>query len=103
MKPTTKGSSNHNNSKVNQEKQEERETWLKLVVKIISWQDGLIAGGSVKVADKITPKEWETYFQRMIKTNTTYDKQKVLSKLQETQESIRRNGGFERKKTSKTN
>ena len=73
---------------------------MKLVVKIISWQDGLISGGSVKTTDKITSKEWDTYYQRMIKTNTTYEKQKVLSKLHETQESIRKHGGFERKKAA---
>ncbi len=78
-----------------QEKSEEREAWHKLVVKIISWKDGLLSGGMVKSKDKITPKEWDTYYKRTIKTNSTYDKQRVLSTLKKTQELIKKHGGFE--------
>jgi hypothetical protein len=82
----------HTNSRfANQEKADQREIWHKLVVKIINWKDG----GGMKTANKITPKEWNTYYKRMLKTNTSYAKQRVLSELQETKEKILKNGGFE--------
>lgn len=77
------------------EKFNEREAWHKLVVKIISWKEGLLEGGSVKITDKVTSKEWNTYTKHLIKTNTSYTKQKVLSNLKETEDLIKQNGGFE--------
>lgn len=89
--------SNHPNTRLAyQEKFNEREAWHKLVVKIICWKDGLLEGGTVKFTDKITLKEWNTYFKRMIKTNTTYHKERVLNNLKETREMIKKHGGFEK-------
>lgn len=74
-----------------QEKSDQREIWHKLVVKIINWKDG----GASRIKDKITPKEWNTYYRRMLKTNTSYGKQRVLSELKETKDTIQKHGGFE--------
>ena len=80
--------SNHRNiSLASQQKQEERETWHKLVVKVICWKDGL-------VKDKITPREWTTYCQSMIKTNVSQGKQKVTENLKELQRIIKDHNGF---------
>lgn len=76
-------------------KNDEREVWHKLVVKIISWKDGSFDGRAVRSATKITPKEWGIYSKRMIQINTTYGRQKVVSNLKETREMIRKHGGFE--------
>lgn len=87
---------NHSNSRLaNLDKLNERETWHKLVVKVILWKDGIIEGGTYKSRDKITLKEWDTYCKRMIKTNTTYGRQKVLSNLNEIKVIIKKHGGFE--------
>ncbi|MBI2022376.1 hypothetical protein HYS97_00800 [Candidatus Daviesbacteria bacterium] len=87
---------NHINSRLAyQEKHEERESWHRLAVKVISWKGGLLEGGIIKVTDKISPKEWATYSKYMIKTSTTYSRQRVLSNLKDTEEKIRKNGGFE--------
>lgn len=79
---------------IDQEKSQQNEAWYKLVVKIICWKDGLLAGGSVKFTDKITAKEWSIYSNRIVKINTTYGKQKVVGTLKETKEKIKKNGGF---------
>lgn len=88
-------SNNQRNKLAYQDKFEEREAWHKLVVKIICWKDGILEGSSIKSTNKITPKEWSTYQKRMVKTNTTYSKQKVLLSLKETKEIIQQHGGFE--------
>ncbi len=79
----------------NLEKIAERENWHKLVVKVISWKSGLLEGGSVKTANKITNKEWNLYCDRLVKTNTTYGKPKVLADLKEIKKLIKEHGGFE--------
>lgn len=78
-----------------QERFNEREIWHKLVVKVISWKEGLLEGGIVKFKDKISAKEWGTYSRRTVERNTTWDKQKVLSLLKETRNMIKKHGGFE--------
>ena len=80
--------SNHRNiSLASQQKFEERETWHKLVVKVICWKDGLLQ-------DKITPGEWATYCQCMIKTNVSVGKQKVMENLKALQHIIKDHNGF---------
>jgi hypothetical protein len=74
--------------KPGQEKAQEREVWLKLMVKIIRWKEQLVN------TDKITGKEWDFYYKSTIKTNTSYAKSKVLSQLEETKELIQKHGGF---------
>lgn len=98
-----------------QQKLEERESWHKLVVKIIVWNEGSadknlpetveMLDPSVKkrssspkkkaFSNKITQSEWNTYRQQMIKTNTTYNKERVLADLKSTFQKIKLNGGFE--------
>lgn len=73
---------------------DEREIWHKLVVKVIRWRDGLVASGSLSATDKITHKEWLTYSRKLVQTNLTNGKQKVLDTLKETKQKIIDNGGF---------
>lgn len=80
---------------VNQEKNNEKEAWHKLVVKVISWKDGLTNGGFVTYSNKITTKEWNIYSKKIAKTNLTNGKQKVHIYLKETKELIKKYGGFE--------
>lgn len=84
----TTRSDHHNNNLAYQEKFQEREAWHKLVVKVICWKDG-------HLANKITPKEWETYCERTVKTNVSHGKDKVLHSLKETKDIITNHGGFE--------
>lgn len=83
-------------SQASQDQADQREIWHKLVVKIISWKDGLLEGGVIKFSDKISSKEWNVYFKRIIKMNTSYSKERVLSSLKETKDLIIKNGGFEK-------
>ncbi len=77
------------------QKAREQEAWFRIVVKILSWKEGL-AGSGVKISrDKITSKEWKMYFDRIVKNNVTYNKDRVLKDLKETQEKIAHYGGFE--------
>lgn len=76
------------------EKFEERETWHKLVVKIISWADGCWPGGAIKDVEKIALKEWTTYYKRTLKINGETNRQKVIRSLNERKELIKKNGGF---------
>ena len=78
-----------------QDQADQREIWHKLVVKIISWKDGLLEGGIIKITDKISSKEWNVYFKRILKMNTSYSKERVLLSLKETKDLITKNGGFE--------
>lgn len=88
--------SNHPNIKAAYlEKFEKRELWHKLVVKILCWKDGLLEGSSIDITNKISSKEWRTYYRKMIATNLTYGKEKALSNLKKTQDAIRNHGGFE--------
>lgn len=77
------------------EKARQQEFWFKIVVKILSWKEGL-SGSGVKISrDKISPKEWKLYSERILKNNVTYNKDRVLRDLKETQEKIAQFGGFE--------
>ncbi|MBI2595701.1 hypothetical protein HYW46_03125 [Candidatus Daviesbacteria bacterium] len=76
--------------KAYQDKIDERESWHKLVVKIINWKDSVS-----RETSKITPKEWITYCHRMIKTNISYGKQKTQKNLNNTKELIKSHDGFE--------
>jgi hypothetical protein len=83
-----------NSKLINQEKLEEREAWHKIVVKILSWKNGLAEGGSIQITDKITSQEWDTYYQSTIKINTVNGKDKAIAKLKEIKESITKHNGF---------
>ncbi len=83
-----------NNRLYSQEKVEARESWHKLVVKIISWKDGQFEGGFTKATDQVTTKEWKDYSKRILKTNITYGRDMVLSNLKELKRLIKEHGGF---------
>lgn len=80
--------SSGSNRVVNLEKQKARESWHKLVVKILSWKDG---SNSV---EKITSKEWKTYCQHTLEKNVTYGKQRTQDELKKTKEIIESYDGF---------
>ena len=86
-------SNQRNNKLASQEKSEEREIWRKLVVKVILWKDKASEKKS-NTPDKITPKEWKTYCQKMVETNVSYGKEKVMGTLKETWQIINNHGGF---------
>ena len=87
---------NHHNIRVvNQEKLDEREAWHKIVVKILSWKDGLTEGSAVKFKDKITSIEWNIYWQSSIRINVIHGKEKTEKKLEEIRRMIQKHGGFE--------
>lgn len=75
--------------KAYQDKHAARESWHKLVVKILNWK-----GGSLKESTKITSREWVTYCQGVLKTNITAGRQKTHQSLNEIKELIRNHGGF---------
>lgn len=76
-------------------KQLERETWQKLVVKVIRWKNGLFEGGVVQITDKISHREWNTYYRGILRINTTSAKQTVVETLKQTREFITKHGGFQ--------
>ena len=77
------------------EKAQEREAWHKLAVKVIIWKDDITETGRSKLADKISLKEWGTYYERVVATNVSYGREKVLADLKETWQKIFGHGGFE--------
>lgn len=79
------------------EKASEQEAWRRIVVKIISWSDGLHSGGIIKVTDTITPKEWKMYVERYKKININQDKRKIELDLEDTKQKIASFNGFETK------
>lgn len=70
-----------------QEKHKAREAWHKLVVKILGWKDGVRL-------EKITLKEWKTYYQGLVKISTLNGRKKTVEKLEAIKEIIKKNGGF---------
>lgn len=77
------------------EKSNQEALWRKIVVKVISWTDGLVSGGIVKKDDKITEKEWQLYYSRTIQINVNRDKDKVEQDLEDTKKKIASFGGFD--------
>lgn len=85
---------NSHNRLADQDKLYERESWHKLVVKIITWKDGS-SQSTVRANYRITAAEWKTYSEHVIKNNTSRSEEKISSSLKETREIIYKNGGFE--------
>lgn len=77
------------------ERAREQESWFKIVVKILSWKEGLLGSGVKISREKISRKEWKQYSERMIKNNLTHSKDRILRDLRETREKIAQFGGFE--------
>jgi len=61
---------------------------------VIVWKDGTSGKGVVQLVGKIVPKEWRTYCRRLIKANAT-DIVRIQTRLKETKQKIRENGGFQ--------
>ena len=76
------------------QKSNERDLWQRIVVKVISWSDGLHAGGIIKPTDKITEKEWRTYCSRLLKIDTSDNKKKTKLDLEQTRVKIESFKGF---------
>jgi uncharacterized protein (DUF885 family) len=74
---------------VSDEKSEARELWFKTVVKVLKWKEGKGKEDNAL----LTEKEWNAYYKETIKINTT-TKDKTLKKLKETEELIKKHGGF---------
>lgn len=79
----------------NQDKADLREAWYKLVVKVISWREGLLEGGTTKPANKITKKEWAFYCKEITKVSLSSNEGKGLQDLKELKKVIASHGGFE--------
>lgn len=82
------------NSKIDLQKQKEKEDWHKIVVKVISWKSGVPKSGSVSKDDKITPKEWNIYKKKILETNLSISKDQVMRNLRQIQDTIKSFGGF---------
>lgn len=78
------------NKAVSDEKAEAREAWYKIVIKVLKWKEGTRASGT----DPITDKEWNNYYKETIKINAQGSKDKTLKKLKETEDLIKKHGGF---------
>lgn len=75
--------------KASTEKQEEREHWHKIVVKVLKWKE------SSSGIEKITSKEWNFYHKSTLKINESFPRSEILKKLNSVKEQILKNGGFE--------
>ena len=84
---------NNSRSKiVNDEKSQARELWFKTVVKVLKWKEGV--KGKASVTELITDKEWSAYCKETLKINVGTLKDKTLKKLKDTEELIKKHGGF---------
>ncbi len=83
--------------RISQQKLDERESWHKLVVKVIIWNEGSVLTNTRQNAtvNKITLSEWSKYRRQIIKMNINQDREKVLSDLKYTLQKIKLNGGLE--------
>lgn len=84
--------SNNSRSKTgSDEKAEARELWFKTVVKVLKWKEG---GKGKATVDLITDKEWAAYCKETLKINAGTSKDKTTKKLKDTEELIKKHGGF---------
>jgi len=79
---------------VSDEKSEARELWFKTVVKVLKWKEGFKGKQQPTISEMITDKEWTAYYKETLKINTSTSKDKTLKKLKETEELIKKHGGF---------
>lgn len=80
-----------NNRQVTLEKSQEREIWFKTVVKVLKWKEGKAKSAGV---DLISDKEWAVYCKETLKINANGPKAKTQQKLKETEDLIKKHGGF---------
>lgn len=83
-----------NSKKAVEEKAALRESWHKIVVKILCWKDGLTQQNTITTADKITASEWRGYCERMMQISLEAGKDKTAEKLKQVKELIQKHGGF---------
>lgn len=76
-------------------KKAESDIVYRLVVKIISWKNGPLVGGSLQKTDRITAKEWAEYKKHLLMISKTDSPEKTMGKIKETQQIIQKHGGFE--------
>lgn len=76
---------------VNDEKSEARELWFKTVVKVLKWKEGK---GKSSTLELISEKEWQAYCKETLKINASTLKDKTMKKLKDTEELIKKHGGF---------
>lgn len=86
--------SSANSKKPADEKAELRESWHKIVVKILCWKDGLTQQNSITSSDKITQNEWQGYCEKMMSISLEAGKDKTAEKLKSIKELIQKHGGF---------
>lgn len=67
----------------------------KLVVKIISWNNGLPDSIAVKTNNKISNEEWSKYKTHLLNISKIDSVEKVKNKIQDIYSSIKSKGGFE--------
>lgn len=79
---------------VNDEKSEARELWFKTVVKVLKWKEGFKGKQQPTASEMITPGEWNAYYKETLKINVGTSKDKTLKKLKDTEELIKKHGGF---------
>ncbi len=77
------------------EKQAERDSWYKIVVKINRWRDNILEASEFRPGDKISSIEWKTYCERLVSISNTYGETKTLAQIRETEKIIKDRGGFE--------
>ena len=95
MDPKTQARPNNSrNRAVSDEKSEARELWFKTVVKVLKWKEGFKGKQAPSVSEMITEKEWNAYYKETLKINTGTSKDKTLKKLKDTEELIKKHGGF---------
>lgn len=92
QKPQDKN--NHVRSRiVSDEKSQARELWFKTVVKVLKWKEGF-KGKQPTLSEMITDKEWTAYCKETLKINANTLKDKTMKKLKDTEELIKKHGGF---------
>ncbi len=87
--------SNRYSKEAYQEKQDERELWYKIVVRVMRWVDDTPNDPDLPNIKKLTPLEWGAYCKRMLAINVTYGKDRTMDKLKKMEQLIKEHNGFE--------
>ncbi len=78
-----------------EENHKANERMLNLVVKIISWNSGLMEGAAITSSNKITQDEWKRYKKHLFEISKVDNQDKIKQKIDKIYEAIKANGGFE--------
>jgi flagellar biosynthesis chaperone FliJ len=76
-------------------KQQERDDWFKIVVKILRWKDNYFQKIDNSLTSKISSEEWQIYSKQVIKMSVTKGTPKVKKELESLETIIKNNNGFE--------